>query len=247
MFYHSDRFPSSFSVLLSLYGLFYIDSTQFTDLARSSLRTQPEIPHSLDSSSSQTNDPSIRVAPPLPPRTPNRAGISLDVSSSPQLNAQHHQQQRYVPSPLSPSIGSNPSLNKPVTSRPNQMPAPSSPLTVAAPPAPPQLSPYEAATRRIEQLLLSPEIQIIPKKEFQQLIMHYGVPDKRQLRSLTWKLMLNYLPFDKSLWKSTLEKNRQNYSVLMKELMVNPFESLEKSFNDNKSQGNKGNNKSEVS
>lgn len=56
----------------------------------------------------------------------------------------------------------------------------------------------------------------------------YGVPDS-QSRALMWKLLLNYLPFDKSLWDDTLKANREVYETYVQELTVNPYKDIDES------------------
>ena len=41
-----------------------------------------------------------------------------------------------------------------------------------------------------------------------------GVPEGRGRRALCWKLLLNYLPIEKALWKENLERQRQLYYQL---------------------------------
>lgn len=43
-----------------------------------------------------------------------------------------------------------------------------------------------------------------------------GIPDEAALiREYAWKLVLNYLPEDKSKWPSTIEKQNQTYQSLV--------------------------------
>ena len=47
-----------------------------------------------------------------------------------------------------------------------------------------------------------------------RLLCFGGVPEGRGRRALSWKLLLNYLPNEKSLWKENLERQRQLYYQL---------------------------------
>eukprot|EP01127_Copromyxa_protea_P008914 TRINITY_DN2058_c0_g2_i1.p1 TRINITY_DN2058_c0_g2~~TRINITY_DN2058_c0_g2_i1.p1 ORF type:complete len:460 (+),score=118.67 TRINITY_DN2058_c0_g2_i1:58-1437(+) len=58
-----------------------------------------------------------------------------------------------------------------------------------------------------------------------QKLAHQGVPD--ELRAVYWKILLGYLPTDKSLWEETLKKQRQLYSQWHLDLIVNPRKELE--------------------
>lgn len=48
-----------------------------------------------------------------------------------------------------------------------------------------------------------------------------GIPDDLNgLRALAWKLILNYIPSQRSEWKSSLEMSRDNYNLFIQELLV---------------------------
>ncbi|CAN6282404.1 unnamed protein product [Urochloa humidicola] len=51
-----------------------------------------------------------------------------------------------------------------------------------------------------------------------------GVPDAAGVRSTVWKLLLGYLPNDRSLWEQDLAKKRSQYSDLKDEFLTNPDE-----------------------
>ncbi|KAK1305674.1 hypothetical protein QJS10_CPA10g01553 [Acorus calamus] len=50
------------------------------------------------------------------------------------------------------------------------------------------------------------------------------IPDGAAIRPTVWKLLLGYLPKDRGLWASELEKKRSQYAVFKEELLVNPTE-----------------------
>lgn len=54
-----------------------------------------------------------------------------------------------------------------------------------------------------------------------------GVPDGGTgVRPVVWKLLLGYLPTDRSLWTYELEKKRSQYSAYREEFLLNPSEKL---------------------
>ncbi|KAH0955330.1 hypothetical protein HN011_003928 [Eciton burchellii] len=57
-------------------------------------------------------------------------------------------------------------------------------------------------------------------------ICFHGIPDEPgNLRSLCWKLLLNYLPPTKSSWLETLKRKRELYNTFIEDLIVMPGES----------------------
>ncbi|KAF9663467.1 hypothetical protein SADUNF_Sadunf17G0053100 [Salix dunnii] len=55
-------------------------------------------------------------------------------------------------------------------------------------------------------------------------IASQGIPDGAGIRSTVWKLLLGYLPPDRSLWSSELAKKRSQYKRFKEELLMNPSE-----------------------
>ncbi|KAL7081405.1 hypothetical protein ACP275_14G038000 [Erythranthe tilingii] len=51
-----------------------------------------------------------------------------------------------------------------------------------------------------------------------------GIPDGAGIRATVWKLLLGYLPSDRSLWPSELAKKRSQYKHFREELLMNPSE-----------------------
>ncbi|OAY68869.1 TBC1 domain family member 13 [Ananas comosus] len=51
-----------------------------------------------------------------------------------------------------------------------------------------------------------------------------GVPDGAGIRQTVWKLLLGYLPTDRTLWAHELEKKRSQYGAFKDELLLNPSE-----------------------
>jgi len=54
-----------------------------------------------------------------------------------------------------------------------------------------------------------------------------GIPERAGLRSLYWKVLLNYLPLKHAHWAEELEKRRQIYRQWKKELVVDPHENVD--------------------
>lgn len=51
-----------------------------------------------------------------------------------------------------------------------------------------------------------------------------GVPDAAGVRATVWKLLLGYLPNDRSLWEQELAKKREQYAAFKDEFLRNPVE-----------------------
>ncbi|GCB60186.1 hypothetical protein scyTo_0006834 [Scyliorhinus torazame] len=49
-----------------------------------------------------------------------------------------------------------------------------------------------------------------------------GIPFEGGLRSLCWKILLNYLPTEQAQWSSFLKKQREIYAQFLKEMIIQP-------------------------
>nr|XP_020474514.1 TBC1 domain family member 13 [Monopterus albus] len=49
-----------------------------------------------------------------------------------------------------------------------------------------------------------------------------GIPFEGGIRALCWKILLNYLPLNQTLWESFLKKQREVYSQFLKEMIIQP-------------------------
>uniref|UniRef100_A0A4W5RNM6 TBC1 domain family member 13 n=1 Tax=Hucho hucho TaxID=62062 RepID=A0A4W5RNM6_9TELE len=49
-----------------------------------------------------------------------------------------------------------------------------------------------------------------------------GIPFEGGIRALCWKVLLNYLPLDQTMWDSLLKKQREGYSQFLKEMIIQP-------------------------
>ncbi|KAL8172253.1 hypothetical protein V2J09_024057 [Rumex salicifolius] len=76
---------------------------------------------------------------------------------------------------------------------------------------------------RQAQLLVELSKQIVDMREVKRLAS-MGIPDGAGIRATVWKLLLAYLPNDRSSWNSELSKKRSQYKRFKEELMMNPSE-----------------------
>ncbi|KAK1643874.1 hypothetical protein QYE76_061679 [Lolium multiflorum] len=146
-------------------------------------------------------------------------------------------------------------LNSPIWSTPPPAPAPADPFgadfarPVAPPPDPPPSVPppptyeqavgsyagrereEEGAGAALRAHLLADFKSALSKKtvnmgELRRLAC-LGVPDGGgDVRPPVWKLLLGYLPTERSLWPYELEKKRSQYSAYKDEFLLNPSEKL---------------------
>ncbi|XP_041986626.1 TBC1 domain family member 13 [Aricia agestis] len=63
--------------------------------------------------------------------------------------------------------------------------------------------------------------EIIDLEQLRKLAFN-GIPEDNGLRPLVWKILLNYIPPEKSSWESTLTKKRQLYNQFIDEIIVSP-------------------------
>lgn len=84
--------------------------------------------------------------------------------------------------------------------------------------------------------------RVIDETVVRRYVFDYGAPEKPAgLRGLLWKLFLGYLPWDRSKWRETLNKQRSTYQSFVNELTSNPFADMtgdsDNSNNSNSSSG----------
>ncbi|XP_065068861.1 TBC1 domain family member 13-like [Rhopilema esculentum] len=77
---------------------------------------------------------------------------------------------------------------------------------------------YQERVALLNTILSTPKIDIKKLRE----ICFEGIPDKAGFRSLCWKILLNYLPLDRSKWKTFLEKERAKYQNFISDIIVQP-------------------------
>lgn len=58
---------------------------------------------------------------------------------------------------------------------------------------------------------------------FQVRILHIGIPES--LRPQSWRLLLDYLPPQRSRWPEFLQKQRETYADLVLDMIVRPGDS----------------------
>ena len=87
-------------------------------------------------------------------------------------------------------------------------------------PAPPPMTP-EQRVARFKRLL-----QMQSKERFKHVCFVEGVPDDgsetASLRAIAWKLLLGYLPDERSEWQPFLAEQRKSYQLFCEELTVDP-------------------------
>ncbi|KAJ4954901.1 hypothetical protein NE237_011684 [Protea cynaroides] len=83
----------------------------------------------------------------------------------------------------------------------------------------PSISPEDIS--RQSQLLAELSRKIINLHELGRLASQ-GIPDGAGIRPTVWKILLGYLPCDRSLWATELAKKRSQYKHFKEELLVNP-------------------------
>ncbi|PON92543.1 Rab-GTPase-TBC domain containing protein [Trema orientale] len=74
---------------------------------------------------------------------------------------------------------------------------------------------------RQAQLLAELSKKVINMRELRR-IASQGIPDGAGIRSTVWKLLLGYLPPDRSLWSTELAKKRSQYKHFKDDLLMNP-------------------------
>lgn len=63
----------------------------------------------------------------------------------------------------------------------------------------------------------------IDEKLVRKFSFKYGAPETAGMRSIMWKLLLDYLPFDRTEWPKVLKAKRQLYRDFVKELVSSPY------------------------
>ncbi|XP_048469371.1 TBC1 domain family member 13, partial [Rhincodon typus] len=66
--------------------------------------------------------------------------------------------------------------------------------------------------------LTEPKISLTKLQE----LCFNGIPSEGGLRSLCWKILLNYLPTEQAQWSSFLKKQREIYAQFLKEMIIQP-------------------------
>ena len=73
----------------------------------------------------------------------------------------------------------------------------------------------------------------VPMERFRRLVFAEGVPEagsqEGALRAIAWKLLLGYLPADRSCWDKLLTERRASYQIFCDELAIDPRGAVEAS------------------
>ncbi|KAG2602745.1 hypothetical protein PVAP13_5KG706400 [Panicum virgatum] len=104
-----------------------------------------------------------------------------------------------------------------------------------SPRSPPPPPPPEFEISRQSRIFAALSKKVIDLDELRMLAAQ-GVPDAAGVRSTVWKLLLGYLPDDRSLWEQELAKKRSQYAAFKDEFLSNPVETarqVEKEGNNN--------------
>lgn len=84
-------------------------------------------------------------------------------------------------------------------------------------------SAYLALLFEVSENINNPAIPTIDLPKLRKLAT-LGIPDTSQtIRSIAWKILLKYLPVEKSLWNDHLSKQRQLYKDLLAEVTIQPM------------------------
>lgn len=83
--------------------------------------------------------------------------------------------------------------------------------------------------KRIEKILSA---DIIDLDDLRKLTFRVGCLDSHSIRASVWKLLLNYIPADKSQWPTVLERERKTYAEFVHETVIKPNYSDENSNSD---------------
>lgn len=76
---------------------------------------------------------------------------------------------------------------------------------------------------RQSQLLVEVSKKVVNMVDVRRLVS-MGIPDGTTIRPTLWKLLLGYLPTERSLWPAELAKKRSQYKHFKDELLMNPSE-----------------------
>ncbi|KAF8755780.1 hypothetical protein HU200_011249 [Digitaria exilis] len=92
-----------------------------------------------------------------------------------------------------------------------------------SPRSPPPAPAQEFEISRQSRIFAALSKKVIDLDELRMMAAQ-GVPDAAGVRSTVWKLLLDYLPNDRSLWEQELAKKRSQYAAFKDEFLSNPVE-----------------------
>ncbi|KAL3828400.1 hypothetical protein ACJIZ3_017202 [Penstemon smallii] len=179
------------------------------DWLNSSLWSSPQPPppsqHQNDAVKPFSPPAIVEPPPPIPPPTPTEPPISSirDPLSSNSVNNNN-------------SITVYYSDDDNASSSANSTASAAHSSSISAAPPPEDISRHAQIVQELSR-------KIINMGELRRLASQ-GVPDVAGVRATVWKLLLGYLPPDRSLWPSELAKKRSQYKQFKEELLMNPSE-----------------------
>ncbi|XP_043090251.1 TBC1 domain family member 13 isoform X1 [Puntigrus tetrazona] len=74
---------------------------------------------------------------------------------------------------------------------------------------------------RIQEFKAALSEQKVDLKALRELCFS-GIPCEGGIRALCWKILLNYLPLDQTLWEEFLKKQRDLYAQFLREMIIQP-------------------------
>ncbi|XP_075041250.1 TBC1 domain family member 13 [Mixophyes fleayi] len=77
---------------------------------------------------------------------------------------------------------------------------------------------HKSKIAEFQSILSEPQINLPVLRE----LCFNGIPFEAGIRCLCWKILLNYLPPERLLWDSVLEKQRETYTHFLKEMIIQP-------------------------
>ncbi|KAK3166275.1 hypothetical protein QOZ80_1AG0043720 [Eleusine coracana subsp. coracana] len=92
-----------------------------------------------------------------------------------------------------------------------------------SPRSPPPAPPSDFEISRQSRIFAALSKKVVDLDELRMLAAQ-GVPDGAGVRSTVWKLLLGYLPNDRSLWEEEVAKKRSQYEAFKEEFLNNPVE-----------------------
>ncbi|KAI8770955.1 TBC1 domain family member 13-like isoform X1 [Biomphalaria glabrata] len=78
---------------------------------------------------------------------------------------------------------------------------------------------YQQRLKCFEDLL---EADVIDLKALRNLCFISGCPHEKSIRSICWKIFLNYIPLEKRKWNDVLQKQRNLYKQYIEEIIILP-------------------------
>lgn len=156
--------------------------------------------------------------------------------SSPSPSQQQQQQpavqsQQRVVTPQTNNVNPLTQTNNQSSNPPSVRSSISSPSTPSAPSPSssnvvPLLAPDANFSARLLHFHHCMNMDRIPRTAVHDFVFEHGCPDQKGMRSLIWKLLLQYLPFNHSEWADSLRRSRATYDKFVEELSTNPYKKL---------------------